>query len=410
MTNQVSAPPRSGDYSTQRLSQRYRFADPNMDLFFLGALGWGPAGGLSVGEAFYVASQIEDGDADSWTRAFEHQGELLNAQADTWLERGAELAAGEARLKAFACYRSAWQFVAPGERFAALFHTSQALFDQAMTELDLPATRFTVRYGGGELPGHFYRASDPAAPTMLVIGGADTCHEDRFLSQGRYYIDRGYSVALVDLPGQGLVQDQGLHWEPEAERSIAAVIDELIARFGVEPRQLALLGMSLGGYFACRAAAHEPRLAAVIATPALSHPYELFAGVAKQQAEADPATASDAARKNFQVLLWKAGVTDLSDMGRRWDGVRADPREVRVPFLSVLGKQEGGIWKSQTEQWHASLLSSQKRLLTLDAETGADAHCQGNNPLRLAQEVDGWLREVVRGSSTVRVVTDHRPR
>ncbi len=396
MKSQESAQ-RSEDYSTQRLSQRYRFVDPNMDLFFLGALGWGPAGGLSAGEAFYVATQIADGNADSWTRAFEHQGEVLNAQADTWLERRYTLAAGEARLKAFACYRSAWQFVAPGERFAALFHTSQKLFDQAMTELGLPATRFTVAYGGGELPGHFYPATDPSAPTVLVIGGADTCHEDRFLSQGRYYIDRGYSVALVDLPGQGLVQEQGLHWEPETERPIGAVIDELIARFGVEPRKLALLGMSLGGYFACRAAAHEPRLAAVIATPALPRPYELFAGVAKQEAEADGATASDAARKNFQVLMWKAGVADLSELARRWDSVAADPRNVQVPFLSVLGKQEGGVWKKQTEEWHASIPSAKKSFVFLDAETGADAHCQGNNPLRLAQEVDGWLREVLQG-------------
>jgi pimeloyl-ACP methyl ester carboxylesterase len=395
MTNQESTP-RGEDYSTQRLSQRYRFADPNMDLFFLGALGWGPAGGLSVGEAFYLATQIEDGNGDSWARAFEHQGEVLNAQADTWLERGWTRASGEARLKAFACYRSAWQFVAPGERFAALFHTSQKLFDQAMTELDLPATRFTVRYRGGELPGHFYQATDHSAPTVLVIGGADTCHEDRFLSQGRYYIDRGYSVALVDLPGQGLVQEQGLHWEPETERPIAAVIDALIARFGVEPRKLALLGMSLGGYFACRAAAHEPRLAAVIATPALFRPDELLAGVAKQ--EADGATMSDVALKNRQVLLWKAGAVDFSELMRRWDGVVVDPSNVQVPFLSVLGKQEGGIWKKQTEQWHASIRSTKKSFVILDAETGADAHCQGNNPLRLAQEVDGWLREVARDS------------
>jgi pimeloyl-ACP methyl ester carboxylesterase len=321
---------------------------------------------------------------------------VLNAQADTWLERECTLAAGEARLKAFACYRSAWQFVVPGERFATLFHTSQKLFDQAMTELGLPATRFTVPYGSGELPGHFYQASDPSAPTVLVIGGADTCHEDRFLSQGRYYIDRGYSVALVDLPGQGLVQEQGLHWEPETERPIAAVIDELLARFGVEPRKLALLGMSLGGYFACRAAAHEPRLAAVIATPALFRPFELFAGVAKQEVAADGTGASDAARNNYQVLMWKAGVADLSELVQRWDGVAADPRNVQVPFLSVLGKQEGGVWKKQTEEWDASIPSSQKSLVTLDAETGADAHCQGNNPLRLAQEVDGWLREVLR--------------
>ncbi len=392
MTNQESTL-QSEDYSTQRLSQRYRFADPNMDLFFLGALGWGPAGGLSVGEAFYIATHIEDGSADSWTRAFAHQGELLSAQADVWLERGWIRAAGEARLKAFACYRSAWQFVAPGEHFTALFHTSQKLFDQAMTELDFPATRFTVPYGGGELPGHFYQASDHSAPTVLVIGGADTCHEDRFLSQGRYYLDRGYSVALVDLPGQGLVQEQGLHWEPETERPIAAVIDALIARFGVEPRKLALLGMSLGGYFACRAAAYEPRLAAVIATPALFRPDELFAGVAKQ--EADGATMSDVALKNHQVLLWKAGVADTSELVRQWNGVAVDPRNVQVPFLSVLGKQEGGIWQKQTEEWHASIRSAHKSLVILDAPTGADAHCQGNNPLRLAQEADGWLREVI---------------
>ncbi|WP_407168579.1 hypothetical protein [Bradyrhizobium sp. ORS 111] len=54
----------------QRLGQTYRFADPDMDLFFVAALGWGPAGGLDIGQAFYIASQITDGDADSWVRAF----------------------------------------------------------------------------------------------------------------------------------------------------------------------------------------------------------------------------------------------------------------------------------------------------------------------------------------------------
>ncbi|PVX85791.1 alpha/beta hydrolase family protein [Paraburkholderia unamae] len=383
----------SQDYSTQRLSQRYRFADPNMDLFFLGAIGWGPAGGLSVGEAFHIAAQIEDGDADSWSRAFEHQGEILAAQADIWLEHGCRRTAGEFRLKAFACYRSAWQFVVPGESFIALFRASQKHFDRAMTELNLAATRFSVPYGHGELPGHFYQASCASAPTILVIGGADTCHEDRFLSQGRYYLDRGYSVALVDLPGQGLVQEQGLHWEPETERPIAAVVDELIARFGVEPRRLALLGMSLGGYFACRAAAFESRLAAVVATPALSRPNELFAGVAKQ--EADGGIASDVARKNLQVLMWKAGVADLAELTRRWNGVAVDPKNVQVPFLSVLGRQEGAVWQKQTQEWHKSIPSAKKRLVALDAATGADAHCQGNNPLRLVQEVDGWLREIL---------------
>ncbi|KAL6248789.1 hypothetical protein RBB50_003851 [Rhinocladiella similis] len=388
-------PTRGQDYSTQRLRQRYRFTDPNMDLFFLGALGWGSAGGLSVGEAFHAASQITDGDVESWADAFARLGDAQDAQAETWQRRGWTRAAGEIRLKAFASYRLAWQFVGPGERFVSLFRTHQRLFAQAMTDLAFPFTSFTVHYQNGNLPGYFYQANDPSAPTVLVIGGADSCHEDRFLSQGRHLFERGYSVALVDLPGQGLVQEQGLYWEVKAEQSIAAVIDHLISRLDVDPCKLALLGMSLGGYFACRAAAHERRLAAVIATTPLYRPGDLFREVAKELAEGVGAEISDAARKNFEVLAWKAGVSDIADLAEQWDGANADPKKVEIPFLSVVGGQEGSVWKKQAKEWHLAILSSKKSFVELNAETGADVHCQGNNTLRLVQEVDGWLREVL---------------
>ena len=384
---------RASDYSTQRLTQRYRFNDPNMDLFFLGALSWGTAGGLSVGEAFYVASKIEDGNPDSWAKAFEEQAEVLVTQAEVWLKRGNYKAAGETHLKAFSAYRSAWQFVVPGSHFNHLFQNSQKYFDLAMEEMDLPSTKFTVSYGGGELPGHYYKSNEADAVTILIIGGADTCHEDRFLSQGRYYLDRGYSVALVDLPGQGLVPDQKLYWEPETEHSIHAVVDTLIEKFNVDTKKLVLLGMSLGGYFACRAAAYEPRLAAVIATPALYNPSELFDSVRKQMSSGVP--ESNAGHNNFQVLLWKAGAKDVSVMVEKWKGYAVDPKLVKMPFLSVLGLQEGGVWKKQTQEWHAAIENDKKQLVTLDAETGADAHCQGNNVLRLVQEVETWLKSVL---------------
>jgi dienelactone hydrolase len=393
MKRSVDQGDRGADYSTQRLTQRYRFNDPNMDLFFLGALSWGAAGGLSVGEAFYVASQIEDGNPDSWADAFEKQAGILIAQSERWLQKENIRAAGEIHLKTFAAYRSAWQFVIPGERFDHLFKSSIRYFDVAMKELQLPATRFSVAYGGGELPGHYYQSADSTAPTILIIGGADTCHEDRFLSQGRYYFDRGYSVALVDLPGQGLVPNQGLYWELQTEHAIRAVVDTLIERFKIDTKKLVLLGMSLGGYFACRAAAYEPRLAAVIATPALYNPGELFSSVRKQLSSGTPTAAAGA--NNFQVLLWKAGVKDVTELVEKWDNNAVDPKLVKIPFMSVLGMQEGGVWKKQTREWHEAIENDQKKLITLDAETGADAHCQGNNVLRLVQEVETWLKVVL---------------
>lgn len=103
-----------------------------------------------------------------------------------------------------------------------------------MDEFGLPATFFGTPYQGKELPGVFYRQAAANAPVVLVIGGADTCFEDLFLGVDRNFFDRGYAVALADLPGQGITPVDGLHWV-EAERPIAAVIGQLAARFSAEP-------------------------------------------------------------------------------------------------------------------------------------------------------------------------------
>ena len=127
----------SAPRADQRLARKYRFDDPNMDLFFLAALGWGKSGGLDVGEVFEIASHITDGNADSWIRAFEQQAKLLDTQADVWAARGWTRAAGDMRLKAFAAYRSAWQFAAPDATFNRLYELHRAAFAAAMRELAL---------------------------------------------------------------------------------------------------------------------------------------------------------------------------------------------------------------------------------------------------------------------------------
>ena len=67
-------------------------------------------------------------------------------------------------------------------------------------------------------------------------------------------LDYSYSVAMADLPGQGITMKDGLHWEAEAEKPIAAVTKLLVERFGAKPGRMALICLSLGGYFVARAA------------------------------------------------------------------------------------------------------------------------------------------------------------
>lgn len=382
----------------QRLAVKYRFDDPNMDLFFMSALSWGPAGGLDIGQAFHIASSIVDGDADSWVRAFAAYGELQDAQADTWAARSWRRAAGEARLKAFASYRSAWQFAEPGgEAFSAAYRQHQKAFAAAMTELALPVTLFQVPFAGQALPGMFLRHAAADAPVVLLIGGADTCFEDLFLSYGRAIWERGYSVAIVDLPGQGRTAADGLYWDTEPERPIAAVVDVLTERFGARAGHIALIGCSLGGYFATRAAGHETRLATVIATTPFPAPGELFGASVRSAMAGDAATKSapsSATLRSWQTSLWKAGVATPQAFLARWTPARADAARVTLPFLSVLGGGDSPLFAAQAREWHAQIRSERKQFVFLDAATGADGHCQVNARVRLVQEACGWMDEI----------------
>jgi len=381
----------------QRMAHKYRFDDPNMDLFFMAALSWGPTGGLDIGQAYYVASTIVDGDAESWVQAFSNYGDLQNAQAEDWNQRGWKRAAGEARLKAFASYRSAWQFAAPGERFAAIYARHQRAFRTAMGELGLSATFFNAPYKGQQLPGVFLQNPRKDAPVVLVVGGADTCFEDLFLTLGRKLLDNGYSVALVDLPGQGITMASGLHWEAEAEKPIASVIDVLVERFDARPGRIGLVGLSLGGYFAARAAGFDKRLATVVASTPFPNPAELFA-LSVRHAMANQGTPmTAAAQRSYEVTFWKAGVKTPEEFVSRTAGMVADPSLVTLPFLSILGAGDSPVFAAQARAWDQGIRTKRKRFVLLDASTGADGHVQVANRLRLAQETTGWLDEIFNG-------------
>lgn len=385
-------------HPSQRLGQKYRFDDPDMDLFFMAAASWGPTGGLDLGQVYYIASKITDGDGDSWTKAFSEYGDTMAGQADAWKRKGWQREAGEARMKAFAAYRSAWQFASPGPAFAAMVARHKAAFVQAVQEQRLPATFFKAPYAGKELPGVFFQNTNPQAPVVLVIGGADTCYEDLYLTLGRNLLERGYSVALADLPGQGITMADGLHWEAEAEKPIAAVTDVLTGRFGARPGRMALIGLSLGGYFVARAAGApgaDKRYATVIASTPFPSPAELFALSVQAAVAADAKGApSPAAMRSRMVSMWKAGAKTPQDFVPLTAGMVADPARVTVPFLSVLGAGDSQVFARQARQWHEAIASKRKSFVLLDAPTGADGHVQVNNRLRLCQECVGWMDDI----------------
>ena len=164
-------------------------------------------------------------------------------------------------LKAAYCLRSAEFFLPAGdpqrkpmrEKFVQLTRDYYGV--NAGDQHRVPYADGPVR---GFLPAYRFT---PAQPKGVVVfcGGFDSYLEELFLFFF-WLRDAGYDVVAFEGPGQGgALFDAGLPMTHEWEKPVAAVLDH----FGLS--DVSLIGLSMGGYFAIRAAAFEPRVQRAVA-------------------------------------------------------------------------------------------------------------------------------------------------
>lgn len=188
----------------------------------------------------------------------------------------AEKALFEDRLMNAAFYYRAAEFYTPPEdpdkellydKFIELFYR---LFQSEGIE------RYEVPYGNAVLPAIKIRAAKDRKGTIVMHGGFDSFIEE-FYSWMRYFSDHGYEVVAFEGPGQGAaLRKHGLTLDYEWEKPTKAVLDH----FDLE--DVALLGISMGGWFCLRAAAFEPRIKRVIAS-GIAYDYMKFVNIVFQK-------------------------------------------------------------------------------------------------------------------------------
>lgn len=113
-----------------------------------------------------------------------------------------------------------------------------------------------VPYEGATLPALVVRAENERG-IVVLHGGFDSFVEEFYITLRRF-LSHGDTVIAFEGPGQGRPLSQGLKFIPEWEKPVSAVLDYF------ELDQVTLVGVSMGGYLALRAAAFEPRIARVV--------------------------------------------------------------------------------------------------------------------------------------------------
>ncbi len=249
------------------------FKNPLFDGQLLRALSHVYYGGADVGECLAVAARITDGDAESWYREWSAIGERLYVVGERSRAAGNRVSAREAFLRSSNYFRTAGIVLlgTPVDpRLILSYDRQRDAFRQATALFDTPVEMVSIPFEGHTLPGYFFAvdASGAPRPTLILIGGYDSTTEELYFFSVAAALRRGYNCLCYDGPGQGgALLHEGLASRPDWERVITPGMDYALTRVDVDAQRVALIGLSLGGYLALRAATREHRLAACIADP-----------------------------------------------------------------------------------------------------------------------------------------------
>lgn len=238
--------------------------DPQFWFETLRALGHTAYGGADINEVIATAQRITAGDYESWYREWYALGERIEREGRT--ATGA-VTQRDALLRASNYFRSAEFFLhgaTADPRADGVYRRAVQCFRDAIAHLP-HITPVEIPYEGTILRGYFYRAPGAGPhPTVLTHSGFDGSAEEMHFIGAAAAHERGYNVLSFDGPGQPAARhSDGLVFRPDWEHVVGPVLDWLLRKPEVGP--LALIGVSMGGLLAPRAAAFEPRLAACVA-------------------------------------------------------------------------------------------------------------------------------------------------
>ncbi|HPI17213.1 MAG TPA: alpha/beta fold hydrolase, partial [Mesotoga sp.] len=300
-------------------------------------------------------------------------------------------------------------------RFAVLkAYMSRDCFIYAFRTANLEFEAVRIPYGDDFIPAYWIspltQSSQTKKRTIMMMSGFDGTSEEMYFQSGAAALNRGYSLLLFDGPGQVGMRRFSTEtpFRADFEVAVAKVVDYLLSRGDVDPSKIALYGISLGGYFSLRAAAHEPRIKALISNSPITDIYKYMIGVAGEGAmnssqdigldyiDEIPAEYLSKGKK-LQILniILRYGERSMFAAFERMKEFTVGEaiKNIRAPFLGMVSQGEGLGAMGQAEE-AVKGVSGPSSLRVFTKDEGADSHCQLTNlPLSNAVLLD-WLDEV----------------
>ena len=344
---------------------------------------WAPrfvANGVPLADFQEVTAAIERW--EDWCRAWSERAAVHEALGREALAHGCVLSAGEHLTTAAVCYHFAkFLFVNDPAQMRAAHAKAIACRNEALAHLRPPGERVAVPYEGASLYGNLRMPLHGSpAPVVIMCMGLDSAKEE-MESYERLFLERGIATFAFDGPGQGEAEyDFAIRGDYEVP--VRAVVDCLSARGDIDADRMGIWGVSLGGYYAPRAAAFEKRVKACIG---LSGPYDMsecwgvLTDLTRAAFRARSHATSDAEARAKAATLSMKGIA----------------HRITCPLLLVTGKLDRLVPWQHTARLAREALGPVETLIIEDGN-----HVANNRGYRYRPQCADWMARQLGGETS----------
>ncbi|MGO9107853.1 MAG: alpha/beta hydrolase family protein, partial [Thermoguttaceae bacterium] len=346
-----------------------------------------------LGEILETVKVIAEGDVQSWYTAWKATADRVLALAERTQD---PLSKGGAYLRA-STYRRMAEFLLPPDdpkRPESLEKTGSYFF-KGLDTLGIRYERLTVPYGAGSLRALYFPGPQGAEtkPLLMFGGGFDSILEEYYPNFAEAALKRGYSVLAYEGPGQGqALRKYGLTYTPEWEKPVQAVLDEFL-NTRAKPPKIVLIGMSMGGYFAPRAAAFEGRIDGVVAYDTC-YDFGALAAPLVAAAKNPLAMNSIAVSWAYRNAMWTMGTKDVDETLQACAAYTLAPvaDRIRQDVMILAGTEDHFIPFHQTADFEKALVNARSVTTRIfDGPSGGAGHCQPGALTLYHAAVFDWL-------------------
>lgn len=367
----------------------------------------------NIGEILDTVKNIRHTSELSWFREWNKTAERVKAIGDESLSKNHEISAGDAYLRAANYYLAAEVFLHTNPddpRILETYKKGADAFIKGLTLLKEPVSIVQIPYENTTLKGYYFKApGEGKKPVLIVHQGFDAPVEStKYIAEEA--VKRGYSALLLEGPGQGLsIREKKLTFRPDWENVISPVIDYLLTRSDVDGDNIMLMGLSMGGGFATRAAEYEKRLKLVIVDPGYTDLYKMVSDLLGPKLinlyEQDP---KECDKKMLELTRYDVGLRWGVNHGMWVFGGKTpsefltklkeynytkDVDKIQTMMLVMDGTKE--TWgKGEAKALYDALKGPKDYMLFTEEDTAA-THCQGRGPAIMTQRLFDWLEEHV---------------